>query len=86
LKFQPSQTEVSFEVPEALLNLHSFPINAYDDRGLQEGSVGNGNQQIPGFLIGWVIVNDHIYRDFPLSMIEDILKAKSLSRGSMKLA
>jgi hypothetical protein len=76
---------VGFKISEALLNLHPLSIEVYDEAGLQEVSVCHWNQQIPGFLIGWIVIYDHVHGDFPLGVIEDILVPKRFSERSVKM-
>jgi hypothetical protein len=76
---------VGLEVPETLLNLHPFPVKIDDEVGLQEASVSSGNQQIPGFFIGWIIIHNHIHGDSPLGVIENILIPKRFSRRCGKV-
>jgi hypothetical protein len=76
---------VGFKVSEALLNLHPLSIEVDDQVGLQEVSVSHGNQQIPGFFIGWIIIYHYIHGDFPLGVIEDVLVPKRFSERSAKM-
>ena len=86
MKIEASETSVGFEIQEALLDLHPVPVEIHHQVGFQELSVGNRNQLIPGFLIGWIIINIDLCRNFAVRVIENILITEDLSWRRVELS